>query len=70
MPFPDQKPRAFTRENILAIQAEPKQVGVYGIFRQNAWIYVGSGIIRDELLRDHAGENPLIARQQPTHWVD
>lgn len=68
MAFPPQTPRAFTRENIL--QINPGQTGVYGLFDSTRWIYVGKGDIRTELLRYSNGENPLIARWRPTHWVD
>ena len=68
MPFPQQPPRGFTRQNIEAIT--PGQYGVYGLFKQSVWVYVGKGDIRTRLLRHLDGDNPCINRQGPTHWVD
>ena len=68
MPFSQQTPRDFTRANIEAIK--PSQMGVYGLFKTNRWIYVGSGDIRKRLLAHFTGDNPRITREQPTHWVD
>jgi hypothetical protein len=68
MPFPQQTPRAFTRENIEAIT--PGQMGCYGLFRGNQWVYIGKGDIRARLLDHFNGGNPCITRAQPTHWVD
>ncbi len=67
MPFPTQTPRAFTRASIEELN--PNQNGVYGIFRQDAWIYVGRGDLRDRLLSHVAGNNPDITAQRPTHYV-
>ena len=68
MPFTQQPPRAFTRENITALS--PGQNGVYGLFKPNQWIYVGKGDIRQRLLNHLNGDNPCINRNGPTHWVD
>ena len=68
MPFPDQSPRVFNRANIETIR--PNQKGVYGLFRQGLWIYIGKGDIRDRLLAHLNGDNPCIIRENPTHWVD
>ncbi len=68
MAFVQQAPRLFTKQNIEAIT--PNQYGVYGIFSQNRWIYVGKGDIRTRLLSHLNGDNPLILRAGPTHWVD
>jgi len=68
MPFPQQIPRAFTRENIEAIPFG--KMGCYGLFRLHMWVYVGKGDIRARL-RDHSNDvNPCITRERPTHWVD
>lgn len=67
MPFPSQTSRVFTRASIEELT--PNQNGVYGIFRQNAWIYVGRGDIRDRLLSHVAGNNPAITAERPTHYV-
>lgn len=68
MPFPNQAPRAFTRDNVLAIT--PGQNGCYGLFRSDCWVYIGKGDIRERLLAHLGGDNPLITRARPTHWVD
>ena len=68
MPFPEQSPREFTKANILAIN--PNQIGCYGLFRQDQWIYVGRGDIRARLLAHLNGDNACITQAGPTHWVD
>ena len=67
MPFPSQTPLPFTKAAIEVLN--PNQNGVYGIFRQDCWIYVGRGDIRDRLLSHVAGNNPAITAQRPTHVV-
>lgn len=67
MPFPKQTPRAFTKQDVEVIK--PGQFGVYGLFMQGAWVYVGKRDIRTRLLCHLNGDNPRINRQQPTHWV-
>jgi hypothetical protein len=67
MPFPQQTPRAFTRENIESLK--PDQDGCYGLYRQNNWIYVGKGDIRQRLLDHLNGDNSCINGSHPTHWV-
>ena len=68
MAFTVQTPRLFTRANIEAIT--PGQSGVYGLFREDRWVYVGKGDIRARLLAHFNGDNPLITNAGPTHWVD
>lgn len=68
MAFAPQTPRQFIRENIAAIT--PGQKGVYGLFREGQWIYVGKGDIRQRLLDYLNGDNLCITRNAPTHWVD
>ena len=60
--------RAFTRENVEALN--PNQIGVYGLFRDNTWVYIGRGDIRARLLAHLNGDNACITRESPTHWVD
>jgi hypothetical protein len=67
MPFPQQSPTAFTRRDIEAIN--PNQFGVYGLFRQGYWVYVGKGDIRQRLLAHLNGDNFCITTQAPTHFV-
>ncbi len=68
MPFTQQTPRAFTRANVEALT--PNQKGVYGLFKDSVWVYVGKGDIRDRLLAHLNNDNACITRQAPTHWVD
>ena len=67
MPFIQQTPRIFTKRNIEAV--DPNQVGVYGIFRNDLWIYIGKGDIKERLLAHLGGDNPCILKSNPTHWV-
>jgi len=68
MPFILQTPRLFTRLNVENLNQN--QFGVYGIFKQNQWIYVGKGDIRQRLL-DHLNQDiPCIINHGPTYWVD
>jgi len=67
MPFIQQTPMPFTRQNIEALDMNQK--GVYGLFRQNVWVYVGKGDIRQRLLDHLNGDNPCITHQWPTHWL-
>ena len=68
MPFAQQDPRVFTRQNVEALR--PSQFGVYGLFSQGEWIYVGKGDIRQRLLDHLNGDNRCIALHRSTHWVD
>ena len=67
MPFPEQEPRPFTQANVQSL--DPEQHGVYGLFKQDEWIYVGKGDIRQRLLDHLNDDNPCITRENPTHWV-
>lgn len=67
MPFVQQIPRAFTKQNVETLN--PNQYGVYGIFRQSQWIYIGKGDIRQRLLAHLNSDNSLILQWGPTHWV-
>ncbi len=68
MSFVSQIPRVLTKQNVEALI--PNQYGVYGIFRNNQWIYVGKGDIRKRLLEHLNGDIPSILNMRPTHWVD
>ena len=68
MPFPKQTPRAYTKENVTAL--DEGQMGCYGLFRDKTWIYVGRGDIRANLLAHLNGDNGCITSHAPTHWVD
>lgn len=67
MPFPQQTPRAFTKQGIEALT--PGQKGVYGIYRPGVWIYVGKGDIRERLIAHLNGDNADITAQKPTNYV-
>ncbi|OGP85235.1 MAG: hypothetical protein A2Y95_02775 [Deltaproteobacteria bacterium RBG_13_65_10] len=67
MPFQNDKVYQFTQNGIEWLRTG--QMGVYGIFRQGAWIYVGSGDIRARLLDHLNGDNPCITRERPTNWA-
>jgi hypothetical protein len=67
VPFPTQESRPFTKAGIEWLA--PNQNGVYGIFRQDAWIYVGRGDLRTRLLSHFNGDNPRITRERPTSYV-
>ena len=68
MAFTPQTPRAFNKINVEAIK--PNQFGVYGIFKQGQWIYIGKGDIRKRLQAHLAGDNTAILAWRPTHYVD
>jgi len=67
VPFPKQETRAFTKDGIEWLG--PNQNGVYGIFRKDAWVYVGRGDLRTRLLAHFNGENPRITKEKPTGYV-
>jgi hypothetical protein len=72
MPFPQQRPRLFTRVNLEAIT--PRQYGCYGLFKvvngALVCVYIGKGDIRQRLLDHLNGDNPCVTRNRPTHWMD
>ena len=68
MPFVAQTPRLLTENNVKMIRLNVN--GVYGLVRNNIVVYVGKGDIRERLLAHLRGDNPLITRFAPTHWVD
>ena len=67
MSFPQQDSCPFSRASIEAILEGT--MGCYGLFRPDAWVYVGKGDIRDRLLAHLDGDNPCITREAPTHFV-
>ena len=66
MPFTNDR-QPYTRRSILAIRGD--QIGVYGIFRGNMAVYIGSGDIRDRLLAHLDGDNPCITNWHPDLWA-
>lgn len=67
MPFAN-NPKAFTKANVEALNLG--QIGCYGLYRENTWIYIGRGDIRARLLVHLGGDNSCITREKPTTWVD
>ena len=67
MPFPFQLGVPFVRFELEAII--PGQIGVYGLFNANGWVYIGKGDIRERLLCHLRGDNPFLTLMAPTHWV-
>jgi hypothetical protein len=67
MPFVQQDPKPFTEHAVLALRKNLN--GVYGIYRRDAWIYVGKGDIRKRLFDHFTGDIPCIIRQRPSNWV-
>lgn len=67
MPFLKQQARTFSRPGISELN--PNQYGVYGIFNQNQWIYIGKGDIRQRLLDHLNGDNTRILQFRPTGFV-
>ena len=66
MSFKGEK-RPYTKENILNLK--PAQNGVYGIFRGNQPVYVGSGDIRERMLAHVNGDNRCINQNSPNWWT-
>ncbi len=66
MPFTTEM-RPYTEERILRL--DPNQNGVYGIFRGDKAVYIGSGDIEDRMLRHINGDNPCIIQNTPNQWT-
>ena len=66
MPF-NHPMRPFTRADIISV--DPGQIGVYGIFRGNSAIYIGSGDIFALLIGHITGDNTCITRHEPDGWT-
>ncbi len=68
MPFAEQTPREFSRAGITSIAQG--QRGVYGIFGNNKWIYIGKADdMRERLLQHLNDKTSDIHLNHPTHWV-
>ena len=67
MPFPPQRPKPFDRPSVETLNAG--LVGCYGLFREDRWVYIGKGQIRERLLAHLDGDDPSILQSGPTHWV-
>ena len=68
MPFPAQDSKPYTKQRVGNLK--PGQIGVYGLFRPDVWVYIGRGDIRERLLAHLGGDNPCITKEKPTQWVD
>jgi hypothetical protein len=68
MPFVKQTPRLLNSQNVEILN--PNQNGVYGIFSNQSWIYVGKGDIKTRLLEHLRGDIPCILRYDSLYWVD
>ena len=68
MPFAEQEARVFNKVTVQTLN--PNQHGVYGLFKQDVWVYVGKGDIRQRLLDHLNGDSACITAQSPTGWVD
>jgi excinuclease UvrABC nuclease subunit len=69
MPWNGSTGYSFNDESIIANASTLS--GVYALYRENQWIYIGeSGNIRDRLLEHRRRqENPCIVRSMPTHFA-
>jgi hypothetical protein len=66
MPF-NGRVRPFT---LLDLELLPvARMGVYGLFREGQWIYIGSGDIRSRLMAHFHGDNHAILAEKPTHYI-
>jgi hypothetical protein len=66
MPF-QSKMRPYTKENIE--EFDPKPTGVYGIFLDKTVVFIGSGRIREHLLKHIMGDDICITTGFPTLWT-
>lgn len=67
MPFMQQLPREYSKATVEAM--DKRQIGVYGLFKQGVWVYVGKGDIRQRLLDHLNGDNPCITKFSPTSFM-
>ena len=66
MPFTTRM-RPYTKPEIERLN--PGQNGVYGIFRGDKAVYIGSGDIRDRMLKHINDDNPCITENTPDQWT-
>lgn len=71
MPFNNQQSYPFTAQGIAAYA--PQRSGVYGIFKQGAWIYIGEAGDIQARLYDHlygrSEQSGCILRNGATHFT-
>lgn len=58
--------RPYTKADVTSLSENQK--GVYGLFRQGAWVYIGRGDLRERLLSHLNGDNSCITHERPTRW--
>ena len=66
MPF-NSKMYPYTKEAIMDF--DPKASGVYGIFLDKTPVFIGSGRIREHLLKHITGDDICITTGFPNHWT-
>ena len=68
MPFPEQTSRAFTQEGVDWLNL--RQIGVYGLFNTDQWVYIGQAVDLRRRLHEHLnGDNACINRYRPSNYV-
>jgi hypothetical protein len=67
MPFHNDRPCLFDRQTIESFDAG--QAGVYALYNDQEWIYIGRGEIRQRLLDHLNGNIPAINTNAPTHFI-
>ena len=67
MPFAAQDPKEYKRSGVMPLQ--DGDMGVYGLYNADQWVYVGSGNIRGRLIGHLNRDNNCIGFQNPTQFV-
>lgn len=71
MPFSTSTGFAFSEAGIASYA--PRESGVYGIYNNSEWIYIGEGKDMEARLFEHArgqsDQSSRIKRRNPTHYV-
>ena len=66
MPF-NHGMRPYTRADVISV--DPGQIGVYGIFKGERAVFIGSGDIFERLINHITGDNTCITRHEPDRWT-
>ncbi len=66
MGFPPQAPGFFNEMGVSSVPDSAR--GVYGLYRDGTWVYVGKGEIKNRLLAHLRGDNSCITRERPAHF--
>ena len=67
MIFPPVAHYVYTEEDVGIFASN--QEGIYGLLKNEIFVYIGRGKIKDRLLAHLNGDNPCITRQSPTHFA-